>query len=36
MEKEKYIWDGSKVLWHQERVKQWDYGKGRIAPITID
>ena len=36
MENEKYILDGSKVLWHQERIKEWNYGEGRIAPITID
>ncbi len=33
---EKYILDGSKVLWHQDRLKQWNFGKGRVAPITID
>jgi len=29
------ILDGSKILWHQERLKEWKSGK-RIAPITID
>lgn len=33
---EKLILDGSKVLWHKDRIEQWNYGKGRIAPITID
>lgn len=32
----KYILDGSKILWHQERLQQWNKGKGRVAPITID
>lgn len=36
MEEQKFILDGSKVLWHQERIKEWNYGEGRIAPITID
>lgn len=36
MEKQKLILDGSKVLYHQDRIKQWDYGNGRVAPITID
>lgn len=31
----KIILDGSKVLWHKERIEQWRRGK-RIAPITID
>lgn len=29
------ILDGSKILWHQERLEQWRKGE-RIAPITID
>ncbi len=29
------ILDGSKILWHQDRLKQWKSGK-RIVPITID
>lgn len=29
------ILDGSKILWHQERLEQWVKGE-RIAPITID
>lgn len=29
------ILDGSKVLWHRERIEQWLRGE-RIAPITID
>jgi len=29
------ILDGSKILWHQERLKLWNEGK-RFAPITID
>lgn len=33
---EKLILDGSKVLWHKDRIEQWNYGKGRVAPITID
>ena len=32
---EELILDGSKILWHQDRLKQWKSGK-RIAPITID
>lgn len=36
MEKQKYILDGSKVLWHPDRIKEWNFGKGHIAPITID
>lgn len=36
MEEQKYILDGSKVLWHQERLKEWNYGNGKVAPITID
>ena len=35
-EQSKYILDGSKVLWHSERIKDWDYGNGRVAPVTID
>ncbi len=35
-EQSKYILDGSKVLWHPERIKDWDYGNGRVAPVTID
>ena len=31
----KYILDGSKVLWHIERLEQWIRGE-KIAPITID
>ena len=33
---EKFILDGCKVAWHQERLKQWNFGKGKVAPITID
>ena len=29
------ILDGTKVSWHQERIKKWEKGE-RIAPITID
>ena len=29
------ILDGSKILWHQERLEQWKKGE-RIVPITID
>ena len=29
------ILDGSKILWHQDRLQEWNAGK-RIAPITID
>lgn len=36
MQEQKYLLDGSKVLWHQDRIKEWNYGEGRIAPITID
>lgn len=32
---EKLILDGTKIAWHEERVKDWMDGK-RIAPITID
>jgi len=32
---ENLILDGSKVLWHQERLEQWRRGE-RFAPITID
>lgn len=35
MSTDKLILDGSKVLWHQERIKDWKEGK-LIAPITID
>lgn len=28
--------DNSKILWHKERLNQWEYSKGKIAPITID
>ena len=35
METEKLILDGSKVLWHKERIEQWRNGE-RFAPITID
>lgn len=31
----KYILDGSKILWHQDRLNDWCSGK-KIAPITID
>ncbi len=36
MEEQKYILDGSKVLWHPDRIRQWNYGTGRVAPVTID
>lgn len=36
MEHEKLVLDGSKVLYHQDRIKEWNYGEGRVAPITID
>ena len=29
------ILDGTKIAWHQDRVKAWERGE-RIAPITID
>ncbi|SFQ24154.1 Radical SAM superfamily enzyme, MoaA/NifB/PqqE/SkfB family [Lachnospiraceae bacterium XBB1006] len=32
---EKLILDGSKVLWHKERIEQWKRGE-KFAPITID
>lgn len=32
---EELILDGSKVMWHQERLRQWKNGE-RVAPITID
>lgn len=32
---EKLILDGTKVGWHQERIKDWLAGK-KIAPITVD
>jgi len=32
---EKLILDGTKIAWHDERVRDWQDGK-RIAPITID
>ncbi len=32
---EKYILDGHKLLWHQDRVNAWLRGE-RIAPITMD
>lgn len=35
MESEKLILDGSKVLWHKDRIEQWKKGE-RFAPVTID
>lgn len=35
MADEKLILDGSKVLWHRERIEQWRRGE-RFAPVTID
>src|SRR5437764_7679761 len=32
---EKLILDGTKIAWHDDRVRAWQDGK-RIAPITID
>src|SRR5689334_23597634 len=32
---EKLILDGTKIAWHDQRVRDWADGK-RIAPITID
>jgi len=32
----KFILDGSKILFHKERIQEWDFGKGKVAPITID
>src|SRR5438132_8215120 len=32
---EKLILDGTKIAWHDERVRAWERGE-RIAPITID
>src|SRR5271163_1173380 len=32
---EKLILDGTKIGWHQERIRAWERGE-RIAPITID
>jgi hypothetical protein len=29
------ILDGTKIAWHQERIRAWERGE-RIAPITID
>lgn len=34
-ERRELILDGTKVAWHQERIKAWERGE-RIAPITID
>ena len=31
----KLILDGTKISWHQERIREWEEGK-RIAPLTID
>ncbi len=31
----KLILDGTKIAWHQDRIKAWERGE-RIAPITID
>lgn len=36
MDNQKLVLDGSKVLHHQDRIKQWNYGEGKVAPITID
>ncbi len=33
--KAELILDGTKIAWHQERIKAWERGE-RIAPITID
>lgn len=33
--KEHYILDGSKILWHRDRIEQWKKGE-RVAPVTID
>lgn len=35
-ENEKFILDGCKIAYHQERLEQWNFGKGKVAPITID
>lgn len=35
LQSEKIILDGSKILWHQERLEAWKRGE-RFAPITID
>lgn len=32
---ERFILDGTKIQWHQERIDAWERGE-RIAPITID
>ena len=32
MEEQRLVLDGSKVLFHQDRIKQWNYGEGRVAP----
>src|SRR5713101_6037415 len=32
---EKLILDGTKIAWHDDRVRAWERGE-RIAPITID
>src|SRR5437762_5756452 len=29
------ILDGTKIAWHQDRIKAWERGE-RVAPITID
>lgn len=34
-EESELILDGSKIIWHQERLEQWKRGE-RFAPITID
>lgn len=36
MAEERLVLDGSKVLFHRDRIEQWSYGQGRVAPITID
>jgi len=35
MSRYKYILDGQKLIWHQDRVLQWLNGE-KIAPITVD
>ena len=35
MEEQKYILDGSKVLWHQERLKEWNYGNGSVVIVVF-
>lgn len=35
MGEQKWILDGSKILWHRERIEQWKRGE-HFAPITME